>query len=79
MEKNRKTFIAQLMSFAAINSLASVPVCSVGRDLAAGGYSTLVLRLLQPLLSSVVIKKTKRVACCVNQLSCILHLLSNWA
>lgn len=60
MEKNRKTFIAQLMSFAAINSLAGVPVCSVGRDLAAGGYSTLVLRLLQPLLSSVVIKKNKK-------------------
>lgn len=59
MEKNRKTFIAQLMSFAAINSLASVPVCLVGSDLAAGGYATLLLRL-QPLLSSVVVKKERR-------------------
>ena len=47
------------MSSAAINSLASVPVCLVGRDLAAGGYSALLLRL-QPLLSSVVVKKKKK-------------------
>lgn len=56
MEKNHKTFIAQLMSFAAINSLASVPVCSLGRDLAAGGFSA----LLQPFLFSVVVKRKER-------------------
>lgn len=59
MEKNHKTFIAQLMSFAAINSLASVPVCSLGRDLAAGGFSALLL-LLQPFLFSVVVKRKER-------------------
>lgn len=55
--KNRKTFIAQLMSSAAINSFGRRFCVEYPETLPLGVFSALLL-LLQPLLPFVVVKKT---------------------
>lgn len=74
--KNRKTFIAQLMSFAAINSFGrrSCVQCAETLPLGGGFLCTPITRIASSLLSGC----KKRPTCCVNQFSCILQLLSNW-
>lgn len=55
-------------------------MCSVRRDLAAGGFlCTPITLIASSLLCGCKKKKKKeRPACCVNQFSRILQLLSNW-
>lgn len=61
--KNRKTFIAQLMSSAAINSFdQSSRVFTIGRDLPLGVFSSALLLLLQPLLPLCGCKRVRSVA-----------------
>lgn len=73
--KNRKTFIAQLMSFAAINSFVQRSCAWNGQRPCRWAFSLHSYYSYCLLLSFVVVKKGP--ASCVNQLSCILQILSD--